>query len=189
MIEKTKTHAYGPVDVSQSLYVQLQTLPLGAVHFKPGFWANRQAINHTVSLRHGYLMLEKAGNFQNLRIAAGLAQGSFSGRNFYDEDIWKWLEALGWELAKGQDEELYRMADEIIRLTESAQCPDGYLNSYVQVVQSEVRWNDLDHGHELYCAGHLFQAGVAFFPRNRRPPPARCFMSFCRSHLFRLRSG
>src|SRR5205823_2207564 len=39
---------------------------------------------------------------------------------------------------------------------------DGYLNSYVQVVLPDGRWADLDFGHELYCAGHLFQAAVAY---------------------------
>jgi hypothetical protein len=90
----------GPVDVSHSPFAQLRTLPLGAVRFTSGFWTSFQAVNHAVSLKHGYRMLEKAGNLHNLRVAAGLEQGSFRGRNFYDEDVWKWLEALAWELAR-----------------------------------------------------------------------------------------
>jgi DUF1680 family protein len=159
----THPHAPGPVDTGHSPFVRLQTLPLGAVRFGPGFWAGVQATNHTASLKHGYHMLETAGNFHNFRLAAGLARGEYRGRNFLDSDVYKWLEAVGWELAKGPDEELQGMADEAIRLVVAAQRPDGYLNCYVQVVQPDARWADMDHGHELYCAGYLFQAGVAFF--------------------------
>ena len=66
------------------------------------------------------------------------------------------------------DAELRSMAEYAIGLIEAAQDEDGYLNSYWQVVEPERRWQDLPHGHELYCAGHLFQAAVAYPPRNRR---------------------
>ena len=42
-----------------------------------------------------------------------------------------------------------------------AQAPDGYLNSWCQVIGPSWRWTDPEMGHELYCAGHLIQAGVA----------------------------
>ena len=54
------------------------------------------------------------------------------------------------------------MADEAIELVRSAQAEDGYLDSYYQVVAPDRRWTDIPHGHELYCAGHLIQAAVAF---------------------------
>jgi hypothetical protein len=107
-------------------------------------------------------MLEKAGNFHNLRMAAGWESGSYYGLNFYDEDVYKWLEALAWELGNGPDDELQRMVDETIDLIRAAQQPDGYLNSYYQVVEPHRKWANLDFGHELYCAGHLFQAAIAF---------------------------
>lgn len=163
MRDNVQVNAPGPVDTSRSPFVQLQTLPLGALRFKPGFWADIQAVNRRVSLRHGYQMLEKAGNLRNFRLAAGLTQGSYRGRLFLDSDVYKWLEAVAWELANGPDTELQSMADEVIALIAAVQRPDGYLNTYYQVVEPDARWTNLDHGHELYCAGHLFQAGVAFF--------------------------
>jgi DUF1680 family protein len=84
------------------------------------------------------------------------------GMNFLDEDVYKWLEALAWEMGRATDNELRRMADEVIALVSAAQEPSGYLNSYYQVVEPDRKWADLDFGHELYCAGHLFQAAVAF---------------------------
>lgn len=153
---------FGPVDNSQSAHSVLRTLPFSAVDITDGFWARRQEVNRAVSLRHGYDMLEKAGNFRNLRIAAGREEGQFAGRNFYDEDVYKWLEALGWELGRAPDAGLQHQADAIITLLGEVQQPNGYLNSYYEIAEPQNQWTDMDHGHELYCAGHLIQAAVAF---------------------------
>ncbi|HSV86688.1 MAG TPA: beta-L-arabinofuranosidase domain-containing protein [Levilinea sp.] len=158
-----RTELGGPVDNSSSSHSALRTLPYRAVHINDGFWAKRQKTNRQASLKHGYVMLEKAGNFNNLRIAAGWSTGRHAGRNFSDESVYKWLEALGWELGVNPDEELQRMADEIIQVVCAVQQPDGYLNSYYQTAEPEMKWKDLDFGHELYCAGHLFQAATAFY--------------------------
>ncbi len=156
----------GPVDTTRSPHARLQTLPLPNASLAGGFWAGRRAVNRSVSLRHGFEMLERAGNFHNLRLAAGLTQGEYRGRNFLDSDVYKWLEAVAWELGSEPDPGLQGLADQAIAPIAAAQRPDGYLNSYHQAggpsVEPAARWQDLDHGHELYCAGHLFQAAVAF---------------------------
>jgi hypothetical protein len=153
---------FGPVDNQKSKESLLRTLPYSSVQFTDGFWANQQRMNRTVSLLHGYSMLEKAGNLKNLRIAGGTDTGEFSGYRFADSDVYKWLEAVAWELGRAPDAELAAMGDQAIALVEQAQEANGYLNSYYQVVKPDERWTDLDHGHELYCAGHLIQAAVAY---------------------------
>ncbi len=159
-MERSSRPEAGPVDNSRSPYATLRTLPFGSVRIAHGFWAARQETNRRVSLRHGYEMLEKAGNFHNFRLAAGRATGSYKGMHFADENVYKWLEAIAWELGNAPDDELQQLADEVIDLVSSAQQPDGYLNSYYQVVEPHRKWADLDFGHELYCAGHLIEAGV-----------------------------
>lgn len=161
-MEQSLQSKAGPVDNSRSPYATLRTLPFGSVQVTAGFWAARQESNREVSLRHGYEMLEKAGNFHNLRLAAGKASGPYRGMHFADENVYKWLEAMAWEMGNAPDDGLRQLADEIIDLIAAAQQPDGYLNSYYQVVEPHRKWTDLDFGHELYCAGHLFQAAIAF---------------------------
>jgi DUF1680 family protein len=138
-------------------------LPLEAVTLTGGFWARWQDINRRVSLPHGLQMLEQAGNLDNLRLAAGLIEGKFRGYVFQDSDVYKWLEAVAYELHVNPDPVLQQQADGVIDFIAAAQHNDGYLNSYFQVVEPDRRWHDLDHGHELYCAGHLFQAAVAHY--------------------------
>mgnify|MGYP003574995594 FL=1 len=152
----------GPVDNSHSPYVSYLVLPNGAAEFTSGFWTERQAINRNVSLKHGYAMLNKAGNLHNLKMAAGLESGRYRGMNFADENVYKWLEALAWDLGRSSSDDLQTLANEVISLIEAAQQPEGYLNSYYQVVEPDQKWCDMDFGHELYCAGHLIQAAIAF---------------------------
>jgi DUF1680 family protein len=84
----------------------------------------------------------------------------YRGPVFMDSDIYKTLEAIGWELAHGVQPALAEFAATTIELLEQAQQPDGYLNSYVQA-SGEPRYSRLAWSHEMYCAGHLIQAAIA----------------------------
>jgi DUF1680 family protein len=157
-----KGKGFGPVNTSESSYARLEPFGFRDTTLNEGFWTKKTAVNRKVSLHFGFRMLNKAGNFDNLRIAARLIKGIYRGYVFQDSDIYKWLEALAWEMGKEQDQELSAMADQAIALIAAAQLPNGYINSYVQTREIPEPWADLDNGHELYCAGHLFQAAIAF---------------------------
>ena len=75
-----------------------------------------------------------------------------------DSDVYKLLEAIGWERQHGAAAEQERLLGEDGALLGAAELPDGYLNSYYQVVEPSKRFANPAMGHELYCAGHLFQA-------------------------------
>ncbi len=152
----------GPVDNSQSSHSVLRTLPLLSAQLVGGLWGAQQHTNRTVSIPHGFAMLEATHALRNLRIAGGQETGEFAGFWFADSDVHKWLEAAAWELGRAPDADMQAMVDTAIALVEGAQLPDGYLDSYFQIAKPGQRWTDLDHGHELYCAGHLIQAAVAF---------------------------
>ena len=145
--------------------------PIGAsgIRLTGGFWADRLATNRERTIPHGFEQLGRAGTLNNLRLAAGVtgtyrAIGMESGLvfPFLDSDVYKWLEAAAWELGRQTDPALTAMADEAIGVVTRAQRPDGYLNSYVQVVRPGTEYQDLAWGHELYCLGHLIQAAIAW---------------------------
>ncbi len=102
-------------------------------------------------------------SIQNLRIAAGLAEGRHEGMVFQDSDVAKWLEAAGYLLAEKRpdDAQLRAWVNESIDILERAQQPDGYLDSYFIVKDPPGKWKNLREAHELYCAGHLIEAAVA----------------------------
>ena len=103
----TRTANPGPVDAVHSPHVTLSPLAYADVALTDDFWHRVQAVNRTISLAHGYAMLEQAGNFANLRRAGGQNDGSeegeFIGFWFADSDVYKWLEALAWELGRAPD--------------------------------------------------------------------------------------
>ena len=88
---------------------------------------------------------------------------SFYGMVFQDSDVAKWMEAAAYALAAGPDQELEARLEETIDLLEQGQHEDGYLNSYFTVKAPGKEWTDLQEAHELYCAGHLMEAAVAYF--------------------------
>src|SRR4051794_34523524 len=75
-----------------------------------GFWAERRRINREVMIPDGRERLAAAGNFDNLRAAAN--GGDYKGRVYQDSDLYKWLEAVAWELRTEPSPALQRMADE-----------------------------------------------------------------------------
>ncbi|QXR21866.1 glycoside hydrolase family 127 protein [Citrobacter freundii] len=106
---------------------------------------------------------EPSHALMNYRIAAGLEHGEFYGMVFQDSDVTKWLEAVAWSLSQKPDAQLEKTTDEVIELLAKAQCEDGYLNTWYTVKEPGLRWTNVAECHEMYCAGHLFEAAVAFF--------------------------
>ena len=145
--------------------------PLGGqnVAVTGAFWDWRLRTNRDVTIPRGYQQLNDAGNLANFGLAAG-AHGRYRALGeeigvifpFLDTDLYKWLEAAAWELGRRPDPALAGDADRAIDLVAAAQRPDGYLNTYVQVVKPGREYQDLAWGHELYCVGHLIQAAVAW---------------------------
>lgn len=106
---------------------------------------------------------EPSRAIRNFRIAAGLEEGEFHGFVFQDTDLYKWLEAVGFSLSATPDEDLAKVADEAIDLIAAAQDNNGYINTYFTVSAPEKRLTNLQDCHELYSAGHLIEAAVAYY--------------------------
>ncbi len=150
-------HAGGP------LLMKLRAVPFTDVKITDAFWRPRQETNRVASIPVNLDNLEKAGNLENFRLAAKGAREGFQGPVFMDSDAYKALEAASYSLATHPDPALERRLDDIIATLAAAQQPDGYLNSYFIVKEPNKRWANLRDWHELYCAGHMFEAAVAHF--------------------------
>ena len=121
---------------------------------------------------------ESSHSLENFKIAAGRAEGEFYGAVFQDTDVAKWLEAVGYTLETNKDEELEKTADEVIDIIAQAQCEDGYINTYFTIKEPEKRWQDLCAGHELYTAGHLMEAAVAYYKGTGKTKFLNCMERF-----------
>ncbi|MBR0464965.1 MAG: glycoside hydrolase family 127 protein [Clostridia bacterium] len=104
-----------------------------------------------------------SGCMRNFRIASGREQGGHTGFVFQDSDAYKWLEAVAYCIRWKGDEAMEALADEAIETIAAAQQPDGYLDTYYIINGLEKRWTNLKNNHELYCAGHMIEAAVAYY--------------------------
>jgi uncharacterized protein len=132
------------------------------------FWTERRSVNAYQAIFHQWEQLEASGCFENFRIAAGETDGFRKGLYFADSDAYKWLDAASRIWAATRDPKLAARMDDLIALIGRAQQPDGYLFTYNQVHFPGTRWRNLQAEHELYCHGHLIEAGVSHFQATGR---------------------
>lgn len=97
-------------------------------------------------------------NFENVPKKANIHEGIF----FDDSDVYKAIEAIAYSLKNNPDVLIEKKADEWIDKIAAAQESDGYINTYYSITGLQYRWTDMDK-HEDYCAGHLLEAGLAYY--------------------------
>jgi uncharacterized protein len=152
----------GPVAPGPASRARVRPLPLDAVSLHPsGLLGAWQEVNRDVTLPHCIAHVEERGNVNNLRRVVGRADGHFRGLAFADSDVYKTLEAAGWELQRGGRPDFEQFIDATARLLAEVQEDDGYLNSWFQGVHPDRKLQEFHWGHEMYCAGHLMQAAVS----------------------------
>ena len=141
----------------------MKALPFTDVTITDRFWAPRQATNSEKTIPHELEQCRTTGRINNFAKAAGLMSGNFEGIFFNDSDVHKLVEAASYTLKTHPNPEWEGELDEVIDTIAKSQQADGYLNSYFTLVEPEKKWQNLGMMHELYCAGHLFEAGVAHY--------------------------
>ena len=110
----------------------------------------------------------RSGCIQNLRAAAGEIEAEHYGYVFQDSDLFKWMEAAAFSLMWAPDKILEGELEDAVELVARAQQTDGYLDTYYILTGLDKRWTNLKDHHELYCAGHLFEAAVAHYRATGR---------------------
>jgi uncharacterized protein len=133
------------------------------VQIQDDFWSPRIRTNQTKTIEANLHQCEITGRIRNFAIAGKLESGKHEGALYNDSDVYKVLEGIGYTLSSKRDPELERRTDAIIDKIAAAQQADGYLNTYYTLVEPLNRWKNIRHGHELYCAGHLIEAAVAYY--------------------------
>lgn len=137
-------------------------LGLADVTIDSGFWADLQRLNSTAMIAHCEEWVETMGWIGNFDAAVeGRLPADRRGREFSDSEIYKLLEAMSWEVGRTGDSTLEARLQALVARVAPVQEADGYLNTRFGRPGQAPRYSDLQWGHELYCYGHLIQAGVA----------------------------
>jgi DUF1680 family protein len=155
----------GILNLAKSPYAKLHSVPVHAVTIEAGFWSLRRETNVNASIPSMGKLLEVNGRMDNFRRLTGKSSAAQRGPVYSDSDIYKWIEAAGFALQSGERPELRASVDKDIREMVAAQQADGYLNTYYVQEHAAQRMEPKtqQHGHELYCIGHLLQGGIAYY--------------------------
>lgn len=143
----------------------IEPVPFTDVKKVEGFWAPRLETNRKVTVPYAFTKCEDTGRISNFAKAGGLMTGNFVGIYFNDSDVYKVIEGAAYSLQCHPDPELEMYVDSVIHKIAAAQWQDGYLYTFYSLPEKkpEKRWTNIQDMHELYCAGHFFEAAVAYY--------------------------
>jgi DUF1680 family protein len=155
----------GVLNLVNSPYAKLHSVPVRAVTIEAGFWSQRRKTNLESSIPSMRKELEEHGRMDNYRRLVGKSSEPQKGPYYSDSDIYKWIDAVGWELQSGDRPELRGVTDSMIHEVIAIQEPSGYLNTYFVDDKKSQRMEPhiQEVGHELYCLGHMIQGAVAYY--------------------------
>ncbi|MBO7296174.1 MAG: glycoside hydrolase family 127 protein [Clostridia bacterium] len=141
--------------------MQHRTVNFSQTRITGGFWKQKQALVRRVTTKAVYDRFADTGRIDAFRF--DWKEGMPNKPHFFwDSDVAKWIEGAAYQLAVKPDERLEKKIDALVDLIAQNQGEDGYFNIFFTVVQPENRFTNRDW-HELYCAGHLMEAAVAYY--------------------------
>ena len=125
-----------------------------------GFWYEKQKLVREVSMRNVYKRFAETGRFEAFRY--NWREGMPNKPHvFWDSDVAKWMEAAAYYCKKQRDAELEAIVDDVVEEIAKNRSEDGYFNCYFGHLEPQSRFTRRND-HELYCAGHLLEAAIAY---------------------------
>lgn len=126
-----------------------------------GFWKTIEKLNEDVSIEAVWERFCESGRIDAFSFE--WKEGDEKQPHFYwDSDVFKWIEGACYILSRKRDDNLSEKVEYIIDKIEEHQELCGYFNIYFMMVEPDKRFTDRDM-HELYCAGHMFEAATAHY--------------------------
>ncbi|KIX96206.1 uncharacterized protein Z520_07984 [Fonsecaea multimorphosa CBS 102226] len=129
--------------------------------------AQRREVVASKTLVYQLEVLKKTGRYDAFKLQWHPSYGDtpnvwpIPNHLFWDSDIGKWIEGACYLLHDQSNPEVQAAVEELTRMINSAQQPDGYLNIHYTVVEPGKRFTNLRDFHELYNAGHLIEGALA----------------------------
>ena len=149
-------------DIKEQPLKMIEQIDFSHVKINDNFWSPRLSKHVSATLPVCIDQIEnQTGRIRNFENATK-GEGEHSGIFFDDSDVYKALEGMAYSLINNPDPELEKKADEWIDKFAAAQQPDGYINTFYTLTGLDKRWTNMDK-HEMYCAGHMIEAGVAYY--------------------------
>ena len=166
----------------QTQVIEREVEPLTPMSFEKvtledDFWLPRLQIQKQTLVP--FSLDKTAYAVENLRRTGQYLRGEkiekgFEGPYYVASDLFKVMEGAAYLLILEKDAELEAQMDEIIDIIASAQDKDGYLyevhilpeqkhNNHRKGGSGPTRYSFVDHSHELYNMGHMYEGAIAYY--------------------------
>lgn len=139
----------------------MKTVDFSQTKVLGGFWKQKQDMVRKTTIYAVYDRFVETGRFDAFK--CDWKEGTPNRPHiFWDSDVAKWMEAAAYLIRTKREPKLEKIVDGVVDLIAKNQGEDGYFNVYFTVVEPGKRFTDRKC-HELYCAGHLMEAAVAYY--------------------------
>ncbi|NLD88075.1 MAG: glycoside hydrolase family 127 protein, partial [Clostridiales bacterium] len=132
----------------------------------PGFWADRQRMLSEITIYAVRDRFQETGRFDAMN-CSWLTDMDKKPHVFWDSDIAKWVESVAYLIALGKNLDLQDDVEAVIDCIEANMDSTGYFNSYFLTIAPADRFTNRGD-HELYTAGHLLEAAIAYYEATGR---------------------
>ncbi len=129
------------------------------IKINDGFWKIKQDMVNDITLKSVYERFKETHRFDALDCTWKEGDPDLP-HVFWDSDIAKWIESVGYNAFSYDNDELIKIVDESVEKIIKNRDENGYFNSHFLVTGERFT---VRNEHELYCAGHLMEAAVAYY--------------------------
>lgn len=154
---------------------QIEPVDIQQIQLTDSFWLPIIQRVQEKTIAYALAKCEEEGRIENFLIAGGQMEGTVRGEMpFDDTDVYKIIEGASNSLISAPNKHLENLLDSLISIIKVGQEKDGYLTTWRTInpaeppatwvkVEEGKRWESLFMSHELYNAGHLYEAAAVHF--------------------------
>ncbi len=140
--------------------MRTKNLTFDHVRLTDGFWKERQDLTRKTTVWNVYRRFRDTGRFDAFKM--NWKEGDPNKPHiFWDSDVAKWIESVAYLAAESREPALEAIVDELVDDIGRGRMEDGYFNIWFEMFAPEQRFTNRSR-HELYCAGHLIEAAIAY---------------------------
>ena len=136
----------------------MERIDFSDIKITGGFWRKKQELIRNTTVHAVYNRFKDTGRFEAFKGDTS----RFEPHIFWDSDVAKWVEGVAYLTVEKREPELEAIVDELVDDIERMHDGNGYFNIFFTVKEPENRFK-YRGCHELYCAGHLMEASVAYY--------------------------
>ena len=162
-------------DEQQKTGYQIEPVDIQNVKVTDDFWLPIIKRVQEKTIEYAIAKCEEEGRLDNFLVAGGEMEGKVRGAMpFDDTDVYKIIEGASNSLISAPNKELEIVLDSLVNIIKVGQEADGYLTTWRTInpaeppapwveVKEGKRWEALFMSHELYNAGHLYEAAAVHY--------------------------